>query len=236
MDAKRTTVKLTSAIINGFYDLFIDGKNRPAFFNISKTYPDLLKLDRHYDVIKNELQKLKKRNLNIPRYHDIDTFQTAISAKKNPDKNWRTFMINMMGDFNKEALKIVPETCKLLEGIPNLFQAFFSILDPKKSIPAHKGTYRGYIRYHLGLQVPKENPPQIRVKDTIYTWHNKESILFDDSWEHEVINNCNEERIVLIVDVLRPMPNIAHKVNSFISEHLVKKYYAKNVFDKLKTI
>jgi len=37
----------------------------------------------------------------------------------------------MMGDFNEEALKIVPETCKLLEGIPNLFQAFFSILDPQ---------------------------------------------------------------------------------------------------------
>jgi len=86
------------------------------------------------------------------------------------------------------------------------------------------------------LQVPKDNPPQIRVKDTVYTWQNKKSILFDDSWEHEVINNCSEERIVLIVDVLRPMPTIAHKVNSFISEHLVKKYYAKNVFDKLKTI
>jgi len=236
MDAKRTTVKLISAIINGFYDLFIDGKNRPAFFNISKTFPDLLRLKKNYDVIKLELQLLKKRNLNIPRYHDIDAFQTAISAKENPNKNWRTFMINLMGDFTEDAYNFLPNTCDLLSEIPNLFQAFFSILDPQKSIPAHKGTYRGYIRYHLGLQVPKDNPPQIRVKNSVYTWKNKESILFDDSWDHEVINNCNEERIVLIVDVLRPMPNIAHKVNSFISEYLVKKYYAKNVFEKLKTI
>jgi len=88
----------------------------------------------------------------------------------------------------------------------------------------------------LGLQVPKSNTPKIRVKDNVYTWKEKESILFDDSWEHEVINNCNKERIVLIVDVLRPMPSIPHKVNAFISEHIVKKYYAKQVFSKLKTI
>ena len=236
MDLKKISVKVTSAILNRFYDLFINGKNRPAFFNISKTYPDLLQLDHHYNAIKSELEGLKKKNLNIPRYHDIDTFQKAISAQKNPDKNWRTFMINMMGDFNDEALKLVPQTCKILNDIPNLFQAFFSILDPQKSIPAHKGVYRGYIRYHLGLQVPKNNPPQIRVKDSIYTWQNKKSVMFDDSWEHEVINNCLEERIVLIVDVLRPMPSIPHKVNKFISEHLVKKYYAKNVFKNLKTI
>jgi len=236
MDAKKTSVKTISAIVNGFYDLFIDGKNRPSFFNISKTYPELLILDENYDTIKSELLALKKRNLNIPRYHELDKFQTAISAEKNPDKDWRTFMINLMGDFTDDARNYVPETCKLLEKIPYLFQAFFSILDPKKSIPAHKGTYRGYIRYHLGLQVPEKNTPQIRVKDNVYTWKEKESILFDDSWEHEVINNCNEERVVLIVDVLRPMPSIPHKLNAFISEHIVKKYYAKQVFSKLKTI
>ena len=236
MDAKRTSVKIISAMVNGFYDLFIDGKNRPSFFNIKKTYPKLLILDEHYDIIKSELLALKKRNLNIPRYHDLDKFQTTISATKNPDKNWRTFMINLMGDFTDDARNFVPQTCELLEKIPNLFQAFFSILDPKKSIPAHKGTYRGYIRYHLGLQVPKNKTPKIRVKDDVYTWKEKESILFDDSWEHEVINNCNEERIVLIVDVLRPMPSIPHKVNAFISKYIVKKYYAKQVFTKLKTI
>jgi hypothetical protein len=31
-------------------------------------------------------------------------------------------------------------------------------------------------------------------------------VLFDDSWNHEVVNESTGERIVLIVDVLRPMP------------------------------
>ena len=47
----------------------------------------------------------------------------------------------------------------LVAGIPNLFQAFFSILEPGKSIPAHEGPYCGYLRYHLGLIVPEESPP-----------------------------------------------------------------------------
>jgi len=55
MDVKKISVKVTSAILNRFYDLFINGKNRPAFFNISKTYPDLLQLDHHYNEIKSEL-------------------------------------------------------------------------------------------------------------------------------------------------------------------------------------
>jgi aspartyl/asparaginyl beta-hydroxylase (cupin superfamily) len=39
-----------------------------------------------------------------------------------------------------------------------LFQAFFSILDGGKSIPRHAAPYRGYLRYHLGLKVPKLLP------------------------------------------------------------------------------
>ena len=46
-------------------------------------------------------------------------------------------------------------TCRVLEGVPNLLQAFFSVLDPGKSIPLHKGPYLGYLRYHLGLHSPQ---------------------------------------------------------------------------------
>jgi aspartyl/asparaginyl beta-hydroxylase (cupin superfamily) len=100
----------------------------------------------------------------------------------------------------------LPKTCAALDRIPRpyLSQAFFSILDPGKSIPAHTGPTRAYIRYHLGLRVPKENPPTIRVKDQHYTWKEGESVLFDDSWEHEITNHSNEVRAVLIVDVMRP--------------------------------
>jgi aspartyl/asparaginyl beta-hydroxylase (cupin superfamily) len=61
--------------------------------------------------------------------------------------------------------------------------------------------------------VPAERPPRIRMRDEIYTWKEGESILFDDSWDHEVFNDSSELRAVLIVDVLRPMPRIPALVN-----------------------
>lgn len=63
MDATRTSVKITSAILNGFYDLFIDGKNRPVFFDIDKTYPELLIRDQHFETIKHELSGLMQKNI-----------------------------------------------------------------------------------------------------------------------------------------------------------------------------
>ena len=49
-----------------------------------------------------------------------------------------------------------------LRQVPNLLGAFFSILDPGKSIPAHDGPYTGYLRYHLALKVPAQGRVPLR--------------------------------------------------------------------------
>jgi aspartyl/asparaginyl beta-hydroxylase (cupin superfamily) len=54
--------------------------------------------------------------------------------------------------------------------------------------------------------VPAEKPPQLRVRGEPYTWREGESVLFDDSHDHEVINSSDGPRVVLIVDIPRPMP------------------------------
>ena len=97
--------------------------------------------------------------------------------------------------------------------MPGVLGAFFSILDPKKTVPAHEGPFMGYLRYHLALVVPEEKPPTIRVKDRFHTWKERESVVFDDSWEHEVLNESEGQRVVLIVDFMRPMPWPLHLAN-----------------------
>ena len=108
------------------------------------------------------------------------------------------------------------------------------LLDPRggKSIPVHEGPYRGYLRYHLGLVVPAEDPPSIRIKDQHYTWREGESILFDDSWEHEVINHCPEDRVVLIVDIRRPdaLPLRRHQP---VGQSIMRQVYGKEILKKL---
>ena len=118
--------------------------------------------------------------------------------------------------------------------VPNLFQAFFSILEAGKSVPPHNGPHLGYVRYHLGLIVPQDNPPSIRVKDQVYTWKEGEGVLFDDSWNHEVMNQSSSDRVILLVDTLRPLPMRLHLFNLFYSKVLVRMAYASGVMKNLE--
>lgn len=62
--------------------------------------------------------------------------------------------------------------------------------------------------------MPRERPPHIRVAGQAYTSKEGEGVLFDDSWPHEVVNDASEPRVVLIVDVPRPL--LPRMVNNFV--------------------
>jgi aspartyl/asparaginyl beta-hydroxylase (cupin superfamily) len=218
--------------LNKFYDLHTGGPKRPIFFDIATTRPELLELDRNFPIIREELMAVLPEKRMIPRYHEIDQMQYNISARVNPDRDWKVFPLNLMGVKPEAFCARCPRTMTLLDGIPGLFEAFFSILEGGKSIPAHEGPYRGYLRYHLGLLVPEENPPSIRLKDQIYTWKEGESVLFDDSWEHEVYNQSHGDRVVLIVDIRRPMPLPFDAVNR-LAQRIMKPLYGGQVARRL---
>lgn len=189
------------------------GDRRPGFHDIDVVKPELRTLDQNFSIIRSELDAVLAEKTVIPRYHEITARETYISGTIDPDKNWRVFMLQTpLGVPRKNQIKC-PRTTELTGRIPGIVQAFFSILDPGKSIPAHCGIYLGYLRYHLALRVPENNPPTMRVKDTIHRWEEGKSIVFDDSLEHEVYNKSDQTRVVLIVDFLRPMSLPAHALN-----------------------
>jgi aspartyl/asparaginyl beta-hydroxylase (cupin superfamily) len=221
--------------LNKFYDLYIGGPRRPVFFEIDSTRPELLGLDRNYHVIREELLAILPEKRAIPRYHELDQMQYNISARVDPDKDWKVYPLNIMGVKPEAYCARCPKTMALLEGIPGLFEAFFSILQGGKSIPHHEGPYRGYIRYHLGLIVPQKTPPSIRLKDTVYTWKEGESVLFDDTWDHEVYNQCDEDRVVLIVDIRRPMPQPFDSVNRLV-QRIMKAVYGRHILERLASM
>lgn len=209
--------------LNNLFRREAGGTQRPAFFDIDRTCPALRVLDRHLGEIQAELAPLLADHARIPRYHDISQTQSYISAERDPEKNWRVFMLKWFGGDGIEPNRArCPRTVELIEQIPNVLQAFFSILDAGKSIPAHDGVYLGYLRYHLALKVPAHNPPSMRVKDQVHTWKVGESILFDDTWDHEVTNRSDDVRVVLIVDVLRPMRWHLHAINWLVTRFVAR--------------
>lgn len=216
--------------LNNFYGRYVGYNQRPTFFDINQTYPSLNQITQNFPLIQQEFEQAFTNFDHLPRYHDIDPGEAEISNAC--DKKWNVFMLYLLGYQLPEAQTLCPNLCNLLTGIPNLIQAFFSILEPGKSIPLHDGPYLGYLRYHLGIHVPKEFPPQIVVNNQPYTWKEGEAVLFDDSWPHEVINNSHDYRAVLILDVLRPMPFLPKTINHVVTNVIAKYMYGRPVIKR----
>ncbi|MEO1323589.1 MAG: aspartyl/asparaginyl beta-hydroxylase domain-containing protein, partial [Pseudomonadota bacterium] len=77
---------------------------------------------------------------------------------------------------------------------------------PGYHIPAHKGVTKGILRAHIGLIVPDDaDKCRIRVHNDIVVWQPGELFVFDDTYEHEVWNETDQERVILLFDFDRPM-------------------------------
>jgi aspartyl/asparaginyl beta-hydroxylase (cupin superfamily) len=216
--------------VNAYLGLHFDREHRPTFFNIPDAYPPLDAVTRAYPAIRREFERVVSEGLSLPQYHEVDSGERAISSTT--PKRWNVFMLECLGYKVEANCRRCPETCRALAGVPNLIQAFFSILDPGKSVPEHEGPYLGYLRYHLGLRVPQKNPPKIVVNSQDYVWKEGEAVLFDDSWPHAVINNSEEMRAVLIVDVRRPLPLTGDLVNRFVTDVIGRYAYGRPVVRK----
>jgi aspartate beta-hydroxylase/beta-hydroxylase len=210
----------------------VGGEKRPVFFDVAATAPALALLQQNYPAIRKEVESLLQSDAELPTYHDLDPNQKAISG--GDQKKWKVFMLYAMGVKPEVNRARCPVTASLLDQVPNLFQAFFSILEAGKSVPAHNGPHLGYVRYHLGLIVPADNPPSIRVKDLVHTWQEGNGVLFDDSWNHEVMNRSSGHRVILLVDTLRPLPWHLHLFNLVYSKVLVRWAYASGVMKNLE--
>lgn len=212
--------------LNNWFFRAYGGEQRPALFDVGETVPELLALDRAFPEIRQEAMELLGWRENIPTTQETDGSQ-ACAAHATP-YDWRIFWLEVAGEKAEPNRARCPKTAALLDSIPNVFAAGFSILDPGKCVSPHRGPYGGYLRYHLGLIVPKDNPPKIRVRDEFHTWQEGRSVLFDDSLEHEVINSSTEPRVVLIVDVARPMRG-AQKLANQVALRLARPMWGKPI-------
>ena len=218
---------LPKTALNAYFDRYTGGADRPTFFDIDATVPALSAITAAYPTVRAEFDRLPVAPDALPQYHEIDPGEAKISDTT--PKRWNVFMLEILGHRLEANRALCPETARLVARVPNLIQAFFSILEPGKSIPEHEGPYRGYLRYHLALRVPKENPPKLVVNGQDYVWKEGEAVLFDDSWPHSVVNHSAETRAVLIVDVRRPLPAVPDRINRIVTDVLARHTYGRKV-------
>ncbi|MGH8161705.1 MAG: aspartyl/asparaginyl beta-hydroxylase domain-containing protein [Gammaproteobacteria bacterium] len=219
-------------VVNRYLLRRAGGEKRPVFFDIGETRPELRTLERAWSEIRAEVDALLAERVAMPRYHDVNGPSREISSTT--EGRWNVFLLELLGHRPERNRARCPATCAALEKIPTMVQAFFSVLEAGKSIPLHEGPYLGYLRYHLGVRVPAENPPTIRVAGQPYTWKDGEGMIFDDSWPHEVANESREPRVVLIVDIRRPLPTLADWVNRAVLRLAFAPFYGRGVVRKAR--
>jgi len=219
--------------MNRFVDIWVHGEERPVSYDVDAVVPELRQLEKNWLTIRREAERILPDLHTVPRYFDLDPVQYGI-AQTEAGADWRVFMIYAYGERPARNRALCPETARLIDSIPGVFVAFFSILEPGKSVPAHHGPLRTYLRYHLGVITPKNNPPTLRVKDQLHTWQEGTGFFFDDSWDHEVTNKSDGVRVVLIVDIIRPLPWPGRVVNNFFANNLVRWTYGRSMAAKLR--
>ena len=175
--------------------------DEPIFDN--DAFPWAKALESHWRVIRQELDAVLDFRDALPNFQDIADDVRSIPR----DDKWKTYFFYGMGQKAERNCARCPETTRLVEQVPGMTTAFFSILAPGKHIPAHRGPYKGVLRYHLGLKVPEPREQcRIRVGDEVRHWEEGVSLIFDDTYDHEVWNDTGGERAILFLDVLRPLP------------------------------
>mmetsp|Transcript_3826 Transcript_3826/g.6014 ORF Transcript_3826/g.6014 Transcript_3826/m.6014 type:complete len:308 (-) Transcript_3826:275-1198(-) len=193
------------------------GEDRQRFFN-KDNFPLVQDFENHIGEMQAELEYVMK-HIPTPQFDKVVPGQGPL----NRDQKWTVFQFRVYNRDLEFNHKLCPVTSALVKKYTDISYAMFSILHGPKYIPPHKGLYSGVLRVHIPLKVPNEcsntapsqssSPPPssvgecyIRVKNETRIWEEGKALVLDDSLEHEVYLNVKAQRVVLFLDIRRPLP------------------------------
>lgn len=224
-------ISLAGVVLIRFIELPIRlfSANR-AFYNTDE-FNWIKDVEACYPQIKKELQQVMGSYENIPELANLSKEQQRIVQ----GNRWRTYFFYAYGTRIQSNCTLCPETDNALQKIPGLITAFYSIFEPHTQLTEHRGPYKGVLRYHLALQVPKQSTEcGIKVAAVTAHWQEGKSLLFDDTYLHTAWNNTDELRVVLFVDVEKPLPFPISLINKGMIKLIGNSPFVQNVVRELE--
>ena len=100
--------------------------NRPVF--ATAEFPWATRMEQEWHLVHTELHQLLTRKDELPGFHEIIGEVRSIST----DRDWKTFLFIGFGAKSQEAARQCPQTWRILQTVPGLKTAMFSILEPGK--------------------------------------------------------------------------------------------------------
>ena len=200
---ERLTRKITDhsnvmAPINCLFYAFSRHKNT-AYFD-ADDFPELKVLENNWEVIRDEAIALNNQ-AHIKASADLDDLGFNSFFRT----GWKRFYLKWYGASLNSADQLCPKTVALINAIPKVKGAMFAMLPPGARLGKHRDPYAGSLRYHLGLVTPNSEDCYISVDGEKYSWRDGKAIMFDETYIHYAINNTDQNRIILFLDVKRPV-------------------------------
>jgi aspartyl/asparaginyl beta-hydroxylase (cupin superfamily) len=164
-------------------------------------FPWIGGIEERWPEIRAEVAALLAHAEGIPPLDEISPDHRRIA----PPGKWKSFFLYGYGYRNDENCARCPRTADAVSRIPGLNSAFFSILAPGAHIPRHRGVTKAILTAHLGLVVPaKREACRMQVDEEKLTWQEGKVLVFDDTYFHEVWNDTDEQRVILLMQFRRP--------------------------------
>lgn len=172
-------------------------------------FPWVAALEAKTDVIRDELLGIVGDDLAFRPYVRSDGARPPKEFGRLKDRlDWSAYFLIEDGAVQPDAASRCPATLDALSSVP-LCRAdgctpsvLFSVLRPGARIPPHTGHNNARLICHLPLIVPEGCG--LRVGNETRPWIAGQTLIFDDSIEHEAWNDSQELRAVLLFDIWRP--------------------------------
>jgi len=179
-------------------------------FHPRATFPWIEQIEAATKTVGEELQRVMaaERAELVPyiEYDEHEPLEQWRTLNRNPD--WTAIHLIKNGERIEANAQHCPNTMALLESLPRPHiagagpNAMFSLLAPRTHIPPHVGVSNARLVCHLPLVIP--DGCWFRVGAETRQWNPGEVFVFDDTIEHEAMNDSDSLRVVFIFDIWHP--------------------------------
>ena len=202
-------------------------------------------LQTNYKIIQKEFLELwhaNDKSNNVPMHWPQVGERVQHDHRVVSKGDWREFVL--FGPNTTRSNRIIaPKTKEWIQthapdviSLCNLGggEVIFSILAPHTYIAPHCANSNIRLTAHLGLKIPNvkvdsEKPKcGIRIEKQWHEWKEGQFLVFDDSYEHEVINDTDECRCVLLLRFWHPGIKPSHW-NTAIQDIMDQKKIAEAI-------
>lgn len=160
-------------------------------------------------MVSDEVLDLLDRCAEVPSTTELSSLSVGVEGA------WRLLpLVHRRRD--PKVLDLLPITAELLRGIPHLRAADVAVLDGGSRIAPHRGDNWGVVRVHLTLREPPGDErcalrfPELGREQA---WKQGGVFGFEDLALHEAVNDRHSDRVVLLIEVDRPLPWVSAAVN-----------------------